>query len=273
MMNFKTAAEQDKTVELSKVTEDLLSTEQAFKQSKCVFLDTPRRKVFRHGNIVIKFGLDVDSSEARTLRFVAETTNIPVPRLYGDHLHSDGTTIIAMEFVEGRILSELWPDLRHEEKMRIVGQLHEILKEMRRHRNDTIGGILNTPAVDTRMLSYKGGPFQSEDQFNKFLRSDMIAQAPKMYRTMLEGSMQNTHDIVLTHSDISPRNIIVHDCQIKAVIDWEYAGWYPEYWDFVKFFNALDPSLDWSDYASEIFPEIYPRQFLTDRFLGLYLAH
>lgn len=96
--------------------------------------------------------------------------------------------------------------------MKIVKQLHEILKEMRCHRNDTIGGILDTPAVDARMLDYKGGPFQTEDQFNEFLRSDIIPEAPKIYRTMIEGSMQNTHDIVLTHGGISPQNIIVNDC-------------------------------------------------------------
>lgn len=157
--------------------------------------------------------------------------------------------------------------------MQLVGQLNEILKELRRHRNNTIGGILNTPAVDARMLRYKGGPFHTEDQFNEFLRSDLISVAPKIYRTALEANMRNTHAIVLSHGDINPRNIIVNNCQIMAIIDWEYAGWYPEYWDFVKFFNALDPSLDWSDYASGIFPETYPQELLTDKFLGSFLAH
>lgn len=94
-------------VELSKIAEDLLCLDQAFKQSKCVFLDTPRRKVFRYGNIIVKYGLDINQVEARTLRYVAETTGVPVPRVYRDCVHSDGTTVIAMEFVNGRVLSEL----------------------------------------------------------------------------------------------------------------------------------------------------------------------
>ena len=28
-------------------------------------------------------------------------------------------------------------------------------------------------------------------------------------------------------------------------LDWECAGWYPEYWKFAQFFRVLDRSLDW----------------------------
>ncbi|OAK95130.1 hypothetical protein IQ06DRAFT_64414 [Phaeosphaeriaceae sp. SRC1lsM3a] len=42
------------------------------------------------------------------------------------------------------------------------------------------------------------------------------------------------HDIVLTHGDISPRSIIVRDGKVVAILDWEMAGYYPEYWESVK---------------------------------------
>lgn len=35
---------------------------------------------------------------------------------------------------------------------------------------------------------------------------------------------------VSTHADIAPRNILVDEQNnVTGVIDWEYAGWYPEY--------------------------------------------
>ncbi|MGG6498963.1 UNVERIFIED_CONTAM: phosphotransferase, partial [Bacteroidetes bacterium 56_B9] len=43
-----------------------------------------------------------------------------------------------------------------------------------------------------------------------------------------------THDIVLTHSDFHPRNIIVRDDKVVAILDWELAGFYPAYWEYVK---------------------------------------
>jgi tRNA A-37 threonylcarbamoyl transferase component Bud32 len=42
------------------------------------------------------------------------------------------------------------------------------------------------------------------------------------------------HEIVLTHGDISPRNILVQGSKVDAILDWEMSGYYPEYWDYVK---------------------------------------
>ena len=173
-----------------------------------------------------------------------------------------------MKHVEGRVLSDVWPTLYNSEKIKIVQQLREILEKMQQHQRNFIGGIHGTPAVDIRMVRREGGPFSTEEQFNQFLRSGMILAAPKIYRSMLEGAMKKDHDIVLTHGDISPRNIIVNDNQIVAILDWESAGWYPEYWEYVKFFSALDPSLDWCNYAPDIFSKAYDNQYLVDSFLG-----
>ncbi|EXJ82319.1 hypothetical protein A1O3_06132 [Capronia epimyces CBS 606.96] len=266
-----------KAVEISQIAEDLLQLQQTFSLSQLdsVFLDTPRRKVFRLENVVLKFGLDVKPVEAETLRYLAQATKIPLPRLYRDHVHADGTAVIAMEYVEGRILSDVWPSLCPDVKTNLCGQLRDILEDLRRHRSHVIGGIHGNPAVDTRKLVLTGGPFPTERQFNEFLRSDMISAAPKIYRSMLEDAMDEKHDIFLAHGDIRPQNIVVDHGRRKivAILDWECSGWYPEYWDFVKFFNALDPSLDWFDYVEKIFPETYPRQYLTDSFLGRYLRH
>lgn len=43
-----------------------------------------------------------------------------------------------------------------------------------------------------------------------------------------------SHDIVLTHADLSPRNIIVNGDQVVGIIDWEMSGFYPEYWEYAK---------------------------------------
>ena len=42
------------------------------------------------------------------------------------------------------------------------------------------------------------------------------------------------HAIVLTHGDMSPRNIIVQGTKVVALLDWEMAGYYPEYWEYTK---------------------------------------
>lgn len=43
------------------------------------------------------------------------------------------------------------------------------------------------------------------------------------------------HDIVFTHADLNMRNILVdEDGKLSGIVDWECAGWYPEYWEYTK---------------------------------------
>jgi len=42
------------------------------------------------------------------------------------------------------------------------------------------------------------------------------------------------HKIVLTHGDLAARNILVRDARVVAIVDWEMAGFYPEYWGYIK---------------------------------------
>jgi hypothetical protein len=43
--------------------------------------------------------------------------------------------------------------------------------------------------------------------------------------------------IVFTHGDLRPANIIVtatSPAKVVAILDWEQAGWYPDYWEYCK---------------------------------------
>ncbi|KAF2847826.1 hypothetical protein T440DRAFT_470650 [Plenodomus tracheiphilus IPT5] len=60
------------------------------------------------------------------------------------------------------------------------------------------------------------------------------------------------HEIVFTHGDLRPDNIIFKDDRIKAIIDWEMAGRYPEYWEFVKAFYIEEFTNDWASHLLEL---------------------
>jgi thiamine kinase-like enzyme len=53
------------------------------------------------------------------------------------------------------------------------------------------------------------------------------------------------HEIILTHGDISPRNIIVQGSKVVAILDWEMAGFYPEYWEYAKALYRPAWESDW----------------------------
>ena len=61
--------------------------------------------------------------------------------------------------------------------------------------------------------------------------------------------------IVLSHCDLTPRNILVQDGKIQGLVDWENSGWFPKYWEYVRFFQR-SADKDWKLYAEIIFPEL-----------------
>lgn len=60
---------------------------------------------------------------------------------------------------------------------------------------------------------------------------------------------------VFTHGDIAPRNIMVDENgNITGIIDWEWAGWYPDYWEYAQ---IMRPAFweDWSVWMERTAPE------------------
>ncbi len=75
-----------------------------------------------------------------------------------------------------------------------------------------------------------------------------------LYRELLTSKLSTGHQIVMTHSDIRPQNILVQytaprSIKITGLIDWEMSGAYPEYWEYVKALNGVNCDLsDWYSY-------------------------
>ena len=54
--------------------------------------------------------------------------------------------------------------------------------------------------------------------------------------------------IVLTHGDLRPANIIItakSPARVVAIVDWEQAGWYPDYWEYCKAVYTAAPNGEW----------------------------
>ncbi|PFH49470.1 hypothetical protein AMATHDRAFT_63171, partial [Amanita thiersii Skay4041] len=70
--------------------------------------------------------------------------------------------------------------------------------------------------------------------------------------------------IVFSHGDIMPRNLIFKGGLNKwrngpsriHIIDWEFAGWMPLYWEALKAtFMECEPDSEWTRLIREVFPE------------------
>lgn len=69
------------------------------------------------------------------------------------------------------------------------------------------------------------GPFLSEDAFNDILRCGALPEVVH----------RGGHKMVFTHGDLNLRNVLVDSHgRLAGIVDWENAGWFPDYWDYTK---------------------------------------
>ncbi|KAH7412157.1 kinase-like domain-containing protein [Phaeosphaeria sp. MPI-PUGE-AT-0046c] len=215
----------------------------------------------RADGMVFKRGRRIHHDERPALELAAQY-GLPVPRVY-DSGEIDGEIFIQMDFIEGERLDRIWPRLTAEEKSSICQQLRGILTIMRSipHESGLIGSCSGGKARDDRQYTdYSGGPFTDEATFNSSFYFDLVRTTPIPIRTALYQQTRSDHRIVFSHCDLSQHNIMVKDGQITGLLDWENAGWYPEHWEYIKFFDRPCEHNDWMDNAKDIFPEIYDNE-------------
>ena len=65
------------------------------------------------------------------------------------------------------------------------------------------------------------------------------------------------HRVVFTRGDLKLRNILVKEGKITGFLDWESAGWYPEYWDFTTALKLTQEDSWWHSFVVELDDESY----------------
>ncbi|RAK96310.1 kinase-like protein [Aspergillus ibericus CBS 121593] len=187
--------------------------------------------------LCVKYGEHIDLTEAATMRFIAQNTSIPVPKVHCAFTHR-GCSYIVMERIQGDMIGVGWVYRSEESKTKLLTQLKKMVQEIRELRppegvgvSSVNGGSLFDCRLPRGCLRF--GPFLSIQHFHRYLREDMELDPG------LDSDLQNMmkqHDrnwpIVFTHGDLSSLNILVRGEDIVAIIDWETAGWYPSYWEY-----------------------------------------
>ncbi|KAJ5343191.1 hypothetical protein MYU51_002479 [Penicillium brevicompactum] len=231
------------------------------------------RTVVRVGNnLVVKSGR-IRPHEASTLRFIAAKTKIPVPKVHDVHWEDDKIVAIVMDYMPGQRLDDAWETLNPDQKLSIASELKGYMDQLRELKGDYIGAIDRGKAVIGQIASIEGGPFDSEQQFNEFILGDIVKSAPDILRHYAKFALMENHEIVFTHADFAPRNILVEGGRVTAILDWEYAGWYPEYWEHIQALRQVKPMPDWPEYQSLILPPRYEREYIGMSFLSRLLRH
>ncbi|OJD21633.1 hypothetical protein ACJ73_07027 [Blastomyces percursus] len=135
---------------------------------------------------------------------------------YVDESTSRG--VIVMEYVKGDVLRDVWYKLNLAQRQRVIAQLRSYMNEVRGIKCHFIGSVDGTACDDPVFCAELGGfgPYKTEREFNEgMIRAMKLSQdntwvehVARLVRAM------PSHEIVLTHSDFLPRNILVQETKL-----------------------------------------------------------
>jgi aminoglycoside phosphotransferase (APT) family kinase protein len=166
-----------------------------------------------------------------------------------------------MSPAEGVSLQTVWPRLAAPQKSSIQAQLCAIFLKLRQIQPSspsslTLGGVAARCKDMRRTERTASVAIKTEADFNDFL-SPEPRRTQSRWIKLVRSSIGETHQIVMTHGDLHPGDIIVTrdesvttgapcmapkaqtQIRITSILDWELSGWYPEYWEFVKALNTI----------------------------------
>ncbi|KAJ5559103.1 hypothetical protein N7535_009032 [Penicillium sp. DV-2018c] len=136
-----------------------------------------------------------------------------------------------------------------------------------------ICSLLGTPIRSVRVPDHFAGPFESEEEFNEYLIRPSWSggfSSESAYNDALslaKGMGMMSHRIVFTHGDLKPHNILVRGSHITGFLDWESAGWYPDYWDFTTALRFTREEIWWYSFVLGLGGGVYSAELECERAL------
>ncbi|KAG5934226.1 hypothetical protein E4U53_000731 [Claviceps sorghi] len=175
-------------------------------------------------------------TEVEAMQYVAAHTTVPIPKLFAVHV-DDGDIYIEMAYIKGTTMCGGWRSLSTDQKNVVLAELKQhvsSLRELPPPVEDTVSSAYQNPAWDVRVGRNLFGPV-SLHEFHSVVRGHLVMEDVAQY---LGDGVVHMHTapyrICFTHADLSSTNIIIRNGHIAAIIDWDFAGWYPEYWESTK---------------------------------------
>ncbi|KAG6012339.1 hypothetical protein E4U43_007837 [Claviceps pusilla] len=175
-------------------------------------------------------------TEVEGLRYIAEHTTIPVPKVFAVHI-DEGCIYVEMSYIKGQTLGAACRSLSTEQKNVITAELKQyltILRELPPPVEDQVSSAFQNPTRDFRVGQNLFGPVSLEE-FHGVVRGHIVMEDIEQYIGEDVVKLHTTpYQICFTHADLAPRNIIVRNGHVAAIVDWDFSGWYPEYWEYIK---------------------------------------
>jgi hypothetical protein len=225
---------------------------------------------------------DRSSIEEAVAMQMADAAGIPVPKFLscGEHPDDPFNRIVSilMTRLPGVELNNTSDTLKVDDEQPWLHELKACIESMRLWRSpyhDSICSPLGTCIRSSRVPDHSMGPFADTRDFYAFLFSPASSHgfgSTAEYEEALlcaKKIQQRSHRITFTHGDFKAHNILVdEEGHLSGFLDWECAGWHPEYWEFTTAMRFGKDSW-WFQAASWMGGDQYLEELASDVALNL----
>ncbi|KAF2846104.1 hypothetical protein T440DRAFT_492908 [Plenodomus tracheiphilus IPT5] len=139
---------------------------------------------------------------------------------------------IVMERIQGEELPKVWQSLSKESIEATFSQSRRMFQELR---------SLTSPGNGVE--SCAGGHVDWHDLQQMMSRQDSPWPPP-----------------VFTHGDLNPFNVLVRGDKVVGIIDWEFFGWYPHYWEYTSAWFGNITRTEWQGMLDKILDRPGPEE-------------
>ncbi|KKZ65090.1 hypothetical protein EMCG_01330 [[Emmonsia] crescens] len=212
---------------------------------------------------VSKTGRSVRPSEAEAMRLISKYTSIPAPKVVYA-LFSDTNGDIGMTIIPGSSLDKHWKNLDDITKQSLCCQTWDLISMIQQvPQKPELKHIFQcaadgSPTLDPLIqdIQQPPTPLETNSQLQSRIYKRYIHFGGSRYKNQLLDMLPHSSFSVFTHADIAPRNIMVNEnYQITGLLDWEYSGWYPDYWEYAQIMRPACQTGDWQSWMDATAPQ------------------
>lgn len=183
------------------------------------------------------------------MAYVAKMPRVRLPKVFdawemnaASLQEESTTTYIVMEYVQGDLISDVWPGLSSERRLSIHQQIYEMIRQLQRTRLAAPGPIGGGVSNGTYFTDYGAGPFLSREELEEWYNDRLLVchefGLVKATQPSFTGQFQ---ELVICHFDLHAQNMILDGGGNVWLIDWAYSGAYPPYFEEAALSRNVDP--------------------------------
>ncbi|KFX93321.1 hypothetical protein V490_04905 [Pseudogymnoascus sp. VKM F-3557] len=236
----------------------------------------------------LPFGLLLKWSDGTRLEEVLATqvchaAGLPVPRIicYGDHPETPHAPVsILMTRLPGKEMDQMYESLSATAKATALAELKAYLATIRQWKSPwgdaRICSITGGPIRSIRVPNHIVGPYETSDEFHDYLLAPARHSSCFASQEDFEAALQRARKlrtlekpgVKFTHGDLKHHNILIDEGgHITGFLDWEAAGWYPEFWEYTTAMRYLPSGFWWYEFLLEVGADGYREESECERAL------